>query len=166
MSGARFGAGGTGRSRRDKRAPVDPAQAIQKDLLRYLLARERSVFELRSYLKRRRHDSELIEQAIGEVRELGYVDDCRFAVLFLRDRARLRPASRAAISRDLRAKGVDDDTIAAAFEQLDPPWDDFEMAWGGGQSALASLARGKTVSEGDRLSTAPRFFRRRDNGDG
>ena len=114
-------------SHRSAREP-DPDQVLQKDLLRFLTARERSELELRNYLKRRGHDSESIEQAITEMIESGYVDDRRFAEMFMRDRRRLRPMSRSVISRDLRNKGVAEETIAGVFENADPPWDESELA--------------------------------------
>jgi regulatory protein len=152
---AQYGAGGNRRSRRRRQEPADPVQAIQKDMLRYLQTREHSVFELRSYLKRRRHESELIDQTIGEVQELGYVDDRRFAEMYLRDRARLRPASRTAIARELRAKGVADEIIAEAFEAADPPWSDVDMAW---ESVARRWAR---WPEDKRFQKATGFLQRR-----
>ncbi|MDO3377440.1 regulatory protein RecX [Geoalkalibacter halelectricus] len=83
--------------------------------VRLLSARDRSAAELRAALQRRGVAAELIEQVLDRCRELGYLDDQRFA----RERARaLLRSGRAAgtkILLDLRRRGIDDDLAAAAL---------------------------------------------------
>ncbi|MCK4303936.1 MAG: RecX family transcriptional regulator [Candidatus Eisenbacteria sp.] len=107
----------------------DRSTSLRADLLRFVGFRERTVRELVTYLRRRGHGARFIEVAVAEAREQGFVDDRRFAEVFLRDRRRLRPVSRRAVLNDLREHGVE---IAIAQEALDlscPPWDDELMAW-------------------------------------
>ncbi len=130
MSFSWSGSGSRARSRRSSgNRETDPEKRLQSDLLRYLKMRERSAWELRFYLKRRGHQDDRIEKAVTEACECGYINDARFADMFLRDRRRLRPMSRAAVLRELKQKGVEPETAAAALAGADPPWDDYESAF-------------------------------------
>ena len=65
--------------------------------------------------------------------EVGLVDDAAFAEVWVRTRHAGRGLSRSALTRELRAKGVDDETVADAVEAID---DDAEAA-----AARALVAR-------------------------
>ncbi len=108
---------------------TDEILGLRADLLRYLRVRERTLQEVGTYLKRRGHAAELISRAVDEAQAAGFVDDRRFADMFLRDRRRLRPMSRAAVLRELRQRGVPDDVAQESLAACDPAWDDNEMAY-------------------------------------
>ncbi|MBM3317612.1 MAG: RecX family transcriptional regulator [Candidatus Eisenbacteria bacterium] len=110
---------------RDERAAL-----LRRDALRFLRVRERTRREVREHLARRGHPAALIRQALEELREAGFVDDRRFAEVYLRDRRRLRPMSRAAALRELAGRGVARAVAAEALDEADPPWDDLELAEG------------------------------------
>jgi regulatory protein len=141
--------------RRADGAPVDPQQALARDGVRFLRVRERTRREVGDYLRRRGHAAELIARALDEMRETGLVDDARFARVFLRDRQRLHPESRAAVLRELRARGVEPEIAQEALAGADPPWDDEAMA----RDALAR--RWTRWGEEARRERAVRFLRAR-----
>ncbi len=91
----------------------DPWLAAQ----RLLAVRDRSEGELRERLGRKGFGEEQIEKALARGRELGYLDDARFAL----GRARaLLQSGRAVGPRllaDLRSRGIDETTARAACEE-------------------------------------------------
>jgi regulatory protein len=107
---------------------VPPEAALRQDVMRFLRVRERTRREVADYLRRRGHAPELISRALDELVEVGLVDDARFARVYLRDRQRLHPLGRAAVKRELQARGVDPEAIEAALAESDPPWDEGELA--------------------------------------
>ena len=92
--------------------------------LRLLAVRDRSEEELRRRLTRRGFAAGPIEVALGRCRELGYLDDVRFA----RERARALLAGGRAVGprvlADLQAHGIDEtaarEALAAAEAEIDP----------------------------------------------
>jgi regulatory protein len=84
--------------------------------LRLLARRARSVAELRRGLERRGLSAGAVDGTLAWLDTRGYLDDRAFAESFVRDRLRLRPRGRAALERELRAKGVDEGTARGAVE--------------------------------------------------
>jgi regulatory protein len=101
---------------------------LQRDALRFLRVRERTVQEVRRYLTRRGHPDARIATALEELAATRLVDDRRFAEVYLRDRRRLHPLAGRAVLRELAAKGVAREVAAEALAACDPPWDDAELA--------------------------------------
>jgi regulatory protein len=83
--------------------------------LRALNARERTEQELRAFLERRRLDAPVIEGAIAEMVNLGFVDDAGYAQRFAADRRLLDQWGSERIARDLARRGVDRDAIEGAL---------------------------------------------------
>jgi regulatory protein len=83
--------------------------------------REHSAHELARKLIQRGYESALIDEALNEFRETGYVDDRRFARSFVESRLRRRPEGRAALSARLFQRGVDrriiDDVLDELFDE-------------------------------------------------
>jgi len=103
-------------------------EQLRRDAVRYLRVRERTAQEVRRHLQRRGHAAQAVAAAVEELLERGYIDDRRFAELYLRDRRRLRPMSARAALAALQAKGIARATAQAALEASDPPWDDAALA--------------------------------------
>jgi regulatory protein len=81
---------------------------------RALGQRERTVFELRAYLERKRVEPDAIDLAVAELQSAGFLDDARFAERFAADKRTLARWGSERIERDLRRRGVPDDLIEAA----------------------------------------------------
>jgi regulatory protein len=58
-----------------------------------------------------------VRDAIAELRALGYVDDARYARLFVTDKRLLEAWGSERIARELARRGVERDLIEAALEQ-------------------------------------------------
>jgi regulatory protein len=95
----------------------DPQAQLQGALdlsFSYLGHRDRTVAEVRRHLERKRVEPTGIDEAIGELERLGYLDDARFARRFAEDRRRLDAWGAERIERRLVALGVDRDVASAA----------------------------------------------------
>lgn len=85
--------------------------------LRLLTGRDRSEKELRTALNKRGFDAQAIETAIERCRELGYVDDGRFALGRARSRLREGRAVGSRLLMDLRRSGIDEHLAEQAVDQ-------------------------------------------------
>ncbi len=87
--------------------------------LRLLVVRPRSEHELRDRLKRKEFDPETIDLAMERVRGWGYLDDAEFARRWVDYRIQHRPRGERLLKQELRAKGVDRDTIDEVLDEAD-----------------------------------------------
>lgn len=87
-----------------------------------LSRREHSIQELRLKLKKRDYDQSVVEQVISTLRHKGYLDDARFAAMWIRSRLRKKPESSFALKAGLMNKGVDADTAETAIRDAEIDW--------------------------------------------
>lgn len=87
--------------------------------LRLLVVRPRSEHELRDRLKRKQFEPETIDLAMERVRGWGYLDDADFARRWVESRVLHRPRGERMLKQELRAKGIDSDTISEVIEEAD-----------------------------------------------
>lgn len=85
--------------------------------MRALMRRGFSVSEMRQTLERKTEDAALVQPVLARLKEHKYLDDARYALNFARTRATMRKQGRFRIARELRARGVPDRHIEAAFEE-------------------------------------------------
>jgi regulatory protein len=86
---------------------------------RFINRRERTVAEVRSRLGLGELPEDEIEDAINELVEFGYLDDGRYARVFVQDRRTLDAWGNERIARVLRERGVDRALIDEALRQED-----------------------------------------------
>ena len=79
-------------------------------------------------LKQKGHRGFIIAQAIDELKEKDFLDDKVFAKLWIGDRISLKPSGKNLIVRELRSKGLDDESINAAFNEYEGAFDEYEIA--------------------------------------
>ncbi len=92
--------------------------AVAREIvLRQLTVRARSRQELATALRTRGVPDEAAEQVLERFTELRLIDDEAFASQWV-DSGKRRLRSRSAISQQLRTKGVDADTLAAAVSSV------------------------------------------------
>lgn len=82
---------------------------------RYLGRRDRTVVEMRRHLEGKRVEPDLIDEAVAELLEQGYLDDARYARRFAEDRRSLDAWGADRIEQRLLSVGVDRADIAAAL---------------------------------------------------
>jgi regulatory protein len=98
--------------------------------LSLLSVRQRSRAELRQRLRAKGFGAEVVEGCLERLEDLQLLDDGAFAGAFARDRMRLRPQGRQRTVHELRGRGVDEDTAAAAVREAlaESGADEMEMA--------------------------------------
>jgi regulatory protein len=82
---------------------------------RFLGHRDRTVAEVRERLSVERIEPALVEEAVDELRHLGYLDDARYAQRFAEDRRTIDAWGAERIERRLLAVGIAPALIAAAL---------------------------------------------------
>jgi regulatory protein len=107
--------------RREAKAGVDDPAVVLEAAARFLEARSRSVAEVRRRLGRAGYRSELVEDAIRRLTELGILDDEAFGRAWVESRDRARPRGEMALRRELGLKGVErgvvDELLATRRDQ-------------------------------------------------
>jgi regulatory protein len=140
----------------DRPLELDHVKAVDRALAlayRYLSRRERTVAETQAHLLGKGVGAEPVEDAITALQEQGYLDDVRFAQLFVQDKRTLEQWGSERIGRALRQRGVERELIDAALADA-PFLDRDEGAESELDRALAVLRR--------RFRAPPRDRRERD----
>jgi regulatory protein len=84
---------------------------------RFLNRRERTEFEVRRQLERKGVGATFSDRAVAALTEQGYLDDARFARLFVQDKRELEQWGEERIRRGLLARGIDRDLAADALAE-------------------------------------------------
>lgn len=88
-----------------------------------LARRPYSVAELRRALERKFGAGDPVRHAVARLREIGYLDDKKFAALYASSLARNRAFGRHRVRRELKSKLVDyrviEPAVSGAFEEID-----------------------------------------------
>jgi len=110
--------------------PSDDAQAAGPDadveavarkiLLDQLTGRARSRKELADRLAAKNVPDELATALLDRFEEVGLIDDEAFARLWIADRQRSKGLASRALSQELRRKGVDDEVVREALDEVEP----------------------------------------------
>jgi regulatory protein len=108
---------------RSKQAPPKPFTAA----LRLLARRAYSIAQMRRALTRRSDSVAAVEEAIVRLRQIGYLDDQKFAEQQAGALRRNRAFGPRRIVRELKAKGVNYSFIQAAVEQAFAEVGEYEL---------------------------------------
>ncbi len=99
----------------------DPVQAAYAQALKLLARREHSHGELRLKLRHRGMDTADIAAALEQLVQHGYLSDLRYAQARVTELRRRRYGPLRA-QAELRARGIDDDTISSVLDLEQPDW--------------------------------------------
>lgn len=103
----------------------------------YLNSRMATCGQMRQYLRRKGYEDDEIDPVIEELKEYGYLDDLKYSRLFIEAGfEKGRGIDR--IRRELRGKGVENDIIALAEEEIEKP-DEFQMALEIGERIMENI---------------------------
>jgi regulatory protein len=100
--------------------PEDQAALARQACLRLLTLAPRTRTQLAAALKKRGIPDEVAEEVLGRFSDVGLIDDAAFARAWVESRHHARGLSTRALSAELRRRGVDDDEIRAAVDELGP----------------------------------------------
>jgi regulatory protein len=96
------------------------APAARKDTGRYLARSEHTADQLKRYLRRRGYAPQVVDDTVTWAVRLGYVDDLRYAMTFVRShRSGKSPMGRRRLRAELRRRGVADGDAREALSDLD-----------------------------------------------
>lgn len=98
--------------RRARRAAITEPDAVMEAAAAFLAVRPRSVEETRRRLNHLGYPPALCDQVVDRLVKVAYLDDLAFARAWVESRDRARPRGVVALRRELRLKGLPDDTIA------------------------------------------------------
>jgi len=93
-----------------------------------LRARPRSEVELRQRLKMKGYKKPVIDTVVEDLRRLGYVDDAKFAKLWVESRMHLNPVGDVILRQELKVKGVADSLIEDALAAKAEAYNESEIA--------------------------------------
>jgi len=94
----------------------------------FLAIRQRSEAEMRAYLRRSGIEDATIDDIVAALARQGLLDDRSFAAAWTESRLSSRPRSRRLLQRELRGKGVDDETASEATQAVDDESTAVELA--------------------------------------
>ncbi len=102
--------------------------AAYRSGLRSLTAHESSRSNLATKLRRKGYSASGVEEAVSRLEAEGWLNDTRFAVMFLRYRIRSKPAPLFVLRRELRQKGCDEETVETALQRIEDEEDTSDEA--------------------------------------
>lgn len=109
-----------------KEKHIDKEKALSR--LQYLCARsEKCTGDLRQKMIQWKMETTDIAWVINSLTSDKFVDDARYAAMFVRDKSRISKWGRVKIATALRAKGVAADIINDALTQIDPSTDKAQL---------------------------------------
>jgi regulatory protein len=121
------GAGGFGRRARRSDSggrsaadAADPEAAAREICLRLLSFSPRTRAQLADALRRKGVADDVAERVLGRYTEVGLIDDAAFAQAWVQSRHAGRGLARRALAAELRQRGVADETVKEAVEELAP----------------------------------------------
>jgi regulatory protein len=117
--GRAAGAGGKAGRWPGEAAP-DPHTAAREFCLRLLTIAPRTRAQLAAALRRRRVPEHVAEEVLCRFTETGLIDDAAFASAWVESRHYSRGLSRRVLAAELRHRGVGEDEVREAIDELDP----------------------------------------------
>ena len=85
---------------------------IKQRAFRYLGRRLHSASELRTKLRQKGYEIEMIDQVIGELRDKSYLDDTEFASVFIEEKFKSKMWSERKLKSELIKKGISSSVIS------------------------------------------------------
>jgi len=99
---------------------ADAETVARKILLDQLTGRARSRKELADRLASKDVPAEIASALLDRFEEVGLIDDEAFARLWIADRQRRKGLASRALSQELRRKGVADEVVREALDEVEP----------------------------------------------
>lgn len=117
----------------------DASEAAYQQALKFLDYRPRSLAEIRKNMQMHEVPEPTIEATLERLQASGLVNDQNFAQGWVENRVELRPRGKRALRMELRQRGIDDETIEHAMEDVD----ENELAY------RAALKQARKLDTGD-----------------
>lgn len=98
----------------------DPYDIVRKIVLRQLAMGPRTRRQLEDKLRDRGTAPDVVARVLDRMGEVGLVDDEAYAEMFVRSQQETKGLAASALRHELRRKGVADEVVDAALEEVDP----------------------------------------------
>ncbi|MFL6057097.1 MAG: recombination regulator RecX [Actinoallomurus sp.] len=118
--GGRLPEGPTPGSAAAQGPPADPEAVAREICLRQLSFAPKTRAQLADALRRKGVPDDVAERVLGRYSEVGLIDDAAFARAWVESRHAGRGLARRALAAELRRRGVADETVSEAMEDLGP----------------------------------------------
>ena len=116
--GRRQPGGDDDRGAGDSRPARDPHAVAKAIVLRQLTNSPKTRAQLEQALAKRECVPQVAREVLDRLTEVGLVDDTAYAQIFVRSKQQTRALAKSALRRELRTKGVDDETAAEVLDGL------------------------------------------------
>lgn len=97
----------------------DEHEVAHQKALHFLGYRERSVAEVKEHLEKVGFPEAIISEVLGKLNRSGLLNDKRFADRWVENRSEFRPRGARALKFELQRKGLSQETIDLALQELD-----------------------------------------------
>jgi len=114
---------------------------VKNSAFRYLSNRNHSALELRTKLKKKGFDSEIIQKIIVELKDKKYLDDFVFAENFVRNRVERRKEGVVKITSELYKKGISREIIEEVTSSINENPKNFENAFQLGKNKYEKIQK-------------------------
>jgi regulatory protein len=94
---------------------------IKQKAYNLLGKRLHSVYELRTKLRQKKYDADLIQLTIDDLLNSRYLDDIKFAEMYSEEKLRLKLWGKTKLKSELMKKGISSAIITAVLEEKFPP---------------------------------------------
>lgn len=98
---------------------ADQQNEVTQRAIEFISYKPRTSQETRKKLQHAGYDENLIENTISQLSENGLLNDESYASQWVDERLRLKPRSRRMLTYELRQKGISNDLIQSAVEDID-----------------------------------------------
>ncbi|PYG87051.1 regulatory protein [Ruminiclostridium sufflavum DSM 19573] len=95
--------------------------------VKYIAARLRTSYEVGQKLLELGYEEETLDKVIQSLTEIDYINDCRYCVKYISEKTKLQPKSAKMLSMELSHRGISDDIISKAFEEINLDEDDIAL---------------------------------------
>jgi regulatory protein len=113
----------------------DEKEASRQSAFRLLHYKARSIAEMSQALSRKGYSPGVIDETIERLVSSGLLNDEQFAETWIENRSEFRPRSKRALELELRQRGITQETISKAVEEVD----DEELAYLAGRKHSRKL---------------------------
>ncbi|HHU90404.1 MAG TPA: regulatory protein RecX [Clostridiaceae bacterium] len=101
-------------------------RSARERAVRYLTYKDRSEYEILKKLVDAGYDESVAQNAVNELKTIGYLDDTRFAMKYLSERIRTKALSKKTLGYELKNKGLEKEIIERALSEFEI--NDYEVA--------------------------------------
>lgn len=130
----------------------DELKKAQSAALKYLSYRDRSAFEIKERLKQKDFSEASIQETVGWLTRLGYLNDERFALNWSRSRIASKKFGEYRLRRELSAKGLSAETIEQTMQVVYSEISEWDLAQSLAQKKLSQLKGVDPKSKSRRLA--------------